>query len=146
MENVVAGPAKNLGAWLFIGFGAAIAFASLPATSAPTVFLADAIFWPIDGSQVFTPESQLLVAILGGVMLGFGATLLVIISKVYPREPQLVRTAIMTGVWIWFTIDSVASLAAGAPLNALLNIGFLLAFVLPWRNIPDQAQLAGPRS
>ncbi len=140
METVKAGPWKNLGAWLFIGFGGAIALASMPATSAPTLFLADLVLWPIDGGQSLTPESRLLSAVLGGVMLGFGTTLLVLVAKAYPRDPQLVRTVILAGVWVWFVVDSLGSFAAGAPANALLNVGFLLAFVVPWRQVPSTAQ------
>jgi len=136
MDIAKAGAWKNLGAWLFIGFGAAIALASLPATSAPTVFLADLVLWPIDGGQTLTQESRLLSAVLGGVMLGFGTTLLVLVAKVYPREPQLVRTVILAGVWVWFVADSIGSIAAGAPANALLNVGLLLVFILPWRRAP----------
>ncbi|GMQ98136.1 MAG: hypothetical protein BMS9Abin17_0642 [Acidimicrobiia bacterium] len=141
METMKAGMWKNLGAWLFIGFGGVISLASLPATSAPTVFLADVVLWPIDGGQALSAESRLLSAILGGVMLGFGTTLLVLVAKVYPRDPQLVRTVILAGVWVWFITDSLASIAAAAPLNALFNVGFLLAFLVPWRTVPANAQL-----
>jgi len=140
MKNVKAGPWRSLGAWLFVGFGAVIILASVPATSAPTVFLADLVLWPIDGGQTLTPESRLLSAILGGVMLGYGTTLLLLIAKAYPRDPQLVRTVVLAGVWVWFLTDSLASFAAGAPGNALLNVGFLLAFIVPWRSVPSSTQ------
>jgi len=146
MEIAKAGAGKNLGAWLFIGFGGAIALASLPATSAPTVFLADLVLWPIDGGQTLTPESRLLAAVLGGVMLGLGTTLLVLVAKVYPREPQLVRTVILVGIWVWFVADSLGSIAAGAPLNALLNVGFLLAFLIPWRRVPTTTRVVASRN
>jgi len=140
METVRAGLSKKLGAWLFVGFGGVISLASLPATSAPTVLLADLVLWPIDSGQTLTEESRLLAAILGGVMLGFGTTLLVLITKVYPRDPELVRTVILTGISVWFIADSLGSIAAGAPLNALLNVGFLLAFLVPWRGVSANSQ------
>jgi hypothetical protein len=146
MDIAKAGAWKNLGAWLFIGFGGAIALASSPATSAPTVFLTDLVLWPIDGGQALTDESRLLSAILGGVMLGFGTTLLVLVKKVYPRDPQLVRIVILTGIWVWFVADSLGSVAAGAPLNALFNVGFLLAFLVPWRGGPSHTQFVTSRS
>lgn len=143
MEDVKAGPWKNFGAWLFIVFGAAIALASIPATSAPALFLIDLVLWPIDGGQSATPEIRILSAVLGGVMLGFGTSLLVLIAKAYPRDPQLVRTVILSGVWVWFVADSLGSIAAGAPVNVLLNIGFLLAFIVPWRQVPFTAPRGG---
>lgn len=142
METRNAGPWKNLGAWLFIGFGAVIAMASIPATATPTVLLADMVLWPIDDGQSLTPESRLLAAILGGVMLGFGTTILLLVSRIYPREPQLVRAVILPGVWVWFVVDSLGSVAAGAPLNAVLNVGFLMAFLVPWWRVPASAEPA----
>ena len=135
MERINAGTSKYLGPWLIIGFGVVLALGSLPATSAPTVFLADVVFWPLNGEQSFTPESRLLAAVVGGVMVGWGTTLFLLISKGYPRDPELVRTLVLGGVWAWFAVDSLGSLAAGAPVNVLLNIGFLLAFLVPWRRV-----------
>lgn len=40
---------------------------------------------------------------------------------------------IMTGITFWFVTDSTASILSGAPVNAVLNIGFLLLFALPLR-------------
>ncbi|GBE24796.1 hypothetical protein BMS3Bbin02_01071 [bacterium BMS3Bbin02] len=146
MENVKADPWKNLGAWLFIVFGAVIGLASIPATSGPALFLIDLVLWPIDGGQVVTPEMRIMSAVLGGVMLGFGTALLVLVAKAYPRDPELVRTVTLAGAWVWFAADSVGSVAAGAPANVLLNIGFLAAFVVPWRSVPVTAELAASRS
>ncbi len=143
MENVKAGPWKNLGAWLFIVIGAAIALASIPATSAPTVYLIDLVLWPFDGGHSFSPESRLFSAVLGGVMLGYGTTLFLLIAKAYPRDPQLVRTVVLAGVWVWFVTDSLASFAAGAPVNSLLNVVFLLAFIVPWRKVPSTTGRGG---
>ena len=108
---------------------------------ATAVFLADLILWPIDGGQILTAESRLLSAILGGVMLGIGTTLVVLVARFYPRDPELVRTVILAGVWVWFVADSLGSLAAGAPLNVLLNAGFLLAFLIPWRHVPSTTRV-----
>jgi hypothetical protein len=135
MEGQNAGTWKYLGSGLIVGFGVVLALASLPATSAPTVLLADLVFWPLDAGQRLTPESQLLAAVVGGVMVGWGTTLFLLISKVYPRDPELVRTLVLGGVWAWFFVDSLGSLAAGAPVNVVLNVGFLIAFLVPWRRV-----------
>jgi len=55
-----------------------------------------------------------------------------------------VRTVILAGVWVWFVADSLGSLAAGAPLNAQFNVGFLLAFLIPWRHVPSTTRLDVP--
>ena len=44
----------------------------------------------------------------------------------------------MTGLYSWFAVDSIGSIAAGVPLNAVANIGFVVLFVLVFRQ-PRQA-------
>ena len=59
-----------------------------------------------------------------------------IVTRLYTREPALSRSMILTGVFTWFVIDSTGSVIAGAPMNALYNVGFLLLFVVPlWRPV-----------
>ncbi len=132
---------------LVIGFGVLVVVAAYPATAGLTMFLIDFILWPIDGAQSgVTPELQLIFAISGGIMVGWGVLLWLIATRLYPREPQLARSMILVSVGIWFIVDSTASIVAGAPLNALLNTSFLLMFGLPlWRTpgadtITHQAQ------
>jgi hypothetical protein len=56
-----------------IGFGALISFGSHEVTGGPLRFLADLFFWRLDDKGSVTDEAQLLAAILGGVMIGWGA-------------------------------------------------------------------------
>ena len=135
----------NLGtvAWLkgasavLIGFGFLIALAAVPATAGPTAFLIDLVFWPVDGAEGLAgSDMRLLCAIVGGLFVGWGMAMWLVATRLYPREPALARTIILTSVSAWFIVDSIGSVAAGAPLNAALNVGFLLAFVLPlWRPV-----------
>ena len=123
-----------------MGFGLLIGLAAYPATAGVTAFLTDLIFWPIDSAQTLAaPETRLFCAIIGGIMVGWGLMIWLITSRLYPREPALARMLILTSIGTWFVIDSAGSLAAGAPLNALLNIGFLLLFVIPLRHAPRRA-------
>ncbi len=135
MQEAKADVWKNLGAWLLISTGAVLAFAAWSGTSGPTVLLTDLVFWPVDGAQNLTPESRILGTVLGGVMVGWGVMVLLLIAKVYPVDPGLVRSVILPSIWVWFVVDSAGSLIAGAPSNVVLNLGFLLAFVLPWRRL-----------
>ena len=57
--------------------------------------------------------------------------LLLVSRKLYPKDPELGRSIIIASIVTWFVIDSAGSVLAGAPLNALFNVGFLLIFVLP---------------
>ncbi|NJO38016.1 MAG: excinuclease ABC subunit A [Rhizobiales bacterium] len=95
-------------------------------------FLADLIFWPLDGGQTIASEpGHLLAAIAGGVMAGFGVLLYLLATHLYPKEPDLARLLISASIGVWFLVDSLGSIAAGAPLNAVLNIGFLALFLIP---------------
>ena len=114
--------------------GLVVCMSALPALSMPTRMLADVIFWPPDGTQSLVAlETRLLAAIGGGVMLGWGATLWLLVRTLFAREPAVVKTIVMTGITIWFVTDSAASILAGAPVNAVLNVAFLLLFALPLR-------------
>jgi hypothetical protein len=120
---------------LVVGFGILSVLGAYPATAEPLRVLIDLIFWPVDGMEdLSAPATRLICAIGGGLMVGWGLMLWQVVTRLYPRDPALARQMILTSVSAWFLVDSAGSLAAGAPLNALLNIGFLLAFVLPLRS------------
>lgn len=125
----------KIGAGLTVFFGVLIAAASVPAAAAPVELLADLIFFPIDGAEdVGAPETRLMNAIGGGVMAGWGVMLWMLATRLYPREPALATQLIVTGIVVWFVIDSTGSVLSGAPLNALFNTSFLLIFCVPlWR-------------
>jgi len=128
---------------IVIGFGLLIAIAAVPATAAPVQLLLDLIFWPVDGAERATmPETRLAFAISGGVMAGWGILLWQLTDRLYLRDPKLGRSLILNSIGTWFLVDSLGSIAAGAPLNAVFNVGFLLLFVLPLRNVSAKAQPA----
>lgn len=126
----------KIGSAITIFFGVLIAVAALPAGAAPTEFLADLIFYPIDGTQsVAAHETRLMSAIGGGVMAGWGLLLWKLSTTVFSQDPALARQLIVPSIITWFVIDSAGSVLAGAPLNALFNVSFLLIFCVPlWRS------------
>ena len=128
--------------WLKIGsattmfFGVLIAAASTIGAAAPTEFLADLIFFPIDGAQsLAAPETRLMNAIGGGVLAGWGLLIWKLSTTVFVKDPALAKQLIVPSILTWFVIDSTGSVLAGAPLNALFNVSFLLVFCVPlWRS------------
>jgi hypothetical protein len=117
---------------LVIGTGILLAVAAIPAAASPVRVLTDLAFWPPDGAQrIAAPETRMFCAISGGVTAGWGVMLWLLASRLYPREPALARTMILVSLTTWFAIDSSGSLIAGAHGNAILNLGFWLAFVVP---------------
>lgn len=122
----------KFGSGLTVFFGALIAAAAVPALAAPTAFLADLIFFPLDGTQsVAAPETRLMNAIGGGVMVGWGIMLWLAATRLLPTNPALAKQMILTSVIAWFVVDSTGSVLSGAPLNAVFNVSFLLIFCLP---------------
>ncbi|MGF1477674.1 MAG: hypothetical protein ACFB6S_19180 [Geminicoccaceae bacterium] len=122
----------KIAAGVVIGFGILAALAAHPGTAAPFRLLADLVLWPIDGAQsLATDESRILCAIAGGLMCGWGVLLWLVADRLPAQAPGLVKPLILASVVSWFVVDSLASVAAGAPLNAVLNAGFLAMFVVP---------------
>lgn len=119
-------------------FGVLFFLSTMPPLSAPMAFLFDLVIWPLDGADdLAAPASRLLLAISGGVLLGWGIMLWLIVTRLYPNDPRLARTLILTSVCCWFVVDSLGSVIAGAPLNVLFNIVFLELFVIPLWRLPD---------
>lgn len=117
---------------VLIAFGIVIAAAALPALSGPARLLVDIAIWPLDGAQALAgTEARLLCAISGGMLVGWGALMALVAVRLYPRDPALARTMIAVSTVTWFVVDCAASIAAGAPVNAVLNIGFLALFAVP---------------
>jgi hypothetical protein len=121
---------------IVIGFGLLTALAAWPPLNLPTLWLVDLMFPPFDGQQDITPpEARILCGILGGVLVGWGVMQWLVVSKLYAREPVLARQIIWASLWSWFVVDCAASTIAGAPFNALMNVPFLLLFIVPlWRS------------
>lgn len=126
-------------AGIVIGVGLILAAGAWPPLAAPLVFLADLIIWPLDGLQTLgAPETRVFMAISGGVMVGWGVTLWKLAEHLTPEHLASVRSITMTGLYSWFAVDSIGSIAAGVPLNALANLSFVVLFVLVFRQ-PRQA-------
>lgn len=113
--------------WLFIGFGLASAAASHPATQAPWGLLHDILQWPVDGEpRLQGPNERVLCAVLGGILVGWSTLMLWMLKgPVAQGDPSAVR-AYSVAVLAWFVVDTTASLVAGWPGNALLNVASLL--------------------
>ncbi|MCY0096105.1 hypothetical protein [Hoeflea ulvae] len=120
-----------------VAVGLVIAVAAWPPLAGPVVFLADLLIWPLDGVQTLAaPETRVFIAISGGVMVGWGVTLWKLLDHLMADTPELARAITMTGLYCWFAVDSLASIMAQAPLNAVANIGFVVLFLLAFRHRP----------
>jgi hypothetical protein len=117
---------------LLILAGIAFAAAVLPPVAGAANLFLDLVLWPLDGAQaVTTPEARVLAAIGGGIALGWGVLIWQVAEKVLPNDPRLGRALIAPAIASWFMVDSTASLLAGSPVNAMINVLLLAAFLVP---------------
>lgn len=117
---------------LVIASGFIVALAAWPPTADTASFLLDLLFWPLDGApRLDSPAARLLAAIGGGVMVGWGVMLWLLAAHLLPQDPATAARIVRASILAWFAVDSLGSLAAGAPLNAALNVVFAAAFLWP---------------
>ncbi|MEO1192474.1 MAG: excinuclease ABC subunit A [Pseudomonadota bacterium] len=115
-----------------IGFGLFCLTATMTGTAGVARVFTDLAFWPLDGAPL-TPSTDagLLWGILGGCLVGWGLLLWQVVTRLYLREPGLARRMIAISIMSWFLIDGIGSTLAGAPMNVVLNLFFLVIFIAP---------------
>ena len=134
MESVPTQAWVKAASAIVAGIGLLIAVAAWPPLAGPVVFLADLMIWPLDGAQsLAAPETRLFMAIAGGLMVGWGVTLWKLAVYLMPIDAAAVRQITMTGLYCWFAVDSIGSIMAGVPLNAVVNVSFVVLFLLAFR-------------
>lgn len=117
---------------LVILFGPVVSLAAHHLTAGLNGMFVDMAFWPFDGLPTMdAPATRLFSAIAGGLTMGWGVMIYLVATKLYPKEPRLAGSIILTSVLTWFVTDSIGSAVAGAPANALINLVFLVIFLVP---------------
>lgn len=103
--------------------GIPLALAVVPGLAGPAnLFFGLAL---LGGETAITePAGRLVVAILGGVIAGWGTLVWLVADRVYGHDPALAGSILLISASVWFVIDSTASVIAGAPFNAALNVLF----------------------
>jgi hypothetical protein len=113
-------------------FGPVVSMAAHPLTAGLNGMFVDLAFWPFDGIPTLeAPATRLFSAVAGGLTVGWGMMIYLVATKLYPIQPQLAGSIILTSVLTWFVTDSLGSAVAGAPANALINLVFLVIFLVP---------------
>lgn len=110
--------------------GVALAAAVIVGLDAVLELLLALAFWP-GATPTPTPGTLLNAGIAGGVLAGWGLTLLGLASRLgedglRPLAPMLIQAVI-----VWFVLDGAASWAAGAPFNIVMNLPYLLLLAGP---------------
>ncbi|MEL6573519.1 MAG: hypothetical protein AAFQ64_17825 [Pseudomonadota bacterium] len=111
---------------VLIAFGVGFALLALPFLNAGAKPFLQLAYWPMQpDAAVISAPVPLLVGIAGGLTAGLGAMLWAVATQVVPVSPMAGAKVVRTTAWVWYVVDSTASIAAGAPFNAVLNLGFL---------------------
>lgn len=114
--------------------GIPLLLGAVPGLDGVANLFVDLVFFPLDGKpNVATTDARLLVAICGGLTAGIAVMVWMVVDKVYVRDPAAARSIILTGLGTWCALDSLGSIAAGAPMNAAANVLILAAFFWPLR-------------
>jgi hypothetical protein len=116
-------------------FGPLFFLATMDGLTEPVRFTMDLISWPLDGATTFTaPDVRFLSALTGGFLSGWGVMIWCLSIWVYDLAPDPVRRTVVSGIVVWFVVDSAGSIASGNGSNAIFNVAILLVAVGPlWR-------------
>lgn len=119
-------------AFLVACFGPICFLGTIPVFAEPARWTLDILSWPLDGQESLDDSSaRLILALLGGFLLGYGVTIWCLSSFVYDKAPEMIRKSVLIGLCSWFVLDSFGSIAGGHASNAAWNILVLLLFVGP---------------
>lgn len=117
---------------LFSAFIGLLMVASLLGGQHLMALFLDLIHLPLDGSQTFSSDSELVLgAISGGLLFGFGVMAHQVTTHVYAPNPALGGRIILRAILAWFIVDSTGSVLSGAWFNVVLNSSFLALFLVP---------------
>lgn len=129
---------------LTIATGLVAALGTHPATEGLWRGLLDLLNWPLDGHPAsLDPTTRQVDAVLGGVMVGWGATLLGLTFGPLQQAPRETSQLMLVGLVAWFVVDSIGSVAADFATNLLLNVTFFGMFLVPLVVIGRQASRYG---
>ncbi len=111
---------------IIAGFGVIFALAVIPAFHSILWYFAQLAYWPLSTvPQGLAAPAGLFLAIGGGLTTGFGVGIWALGTHVAPVAPDAARRCATLMAWGWFSVDSTASVLAGAPMNVVLNLIFL---------------------
>jgi hypothetical protein len=74
---------------------------------------------------------KLIHAVLGAVIVCWGALVFLIVLKVAPTQPKIAWQLVMFTMLAWLVTDTAYSLISGFWQNAVFNLPFAFLFALP---------------
>lgn len=93
------------------------------------------IFKNANQFSAFDPQTtayiELAHAVMGAVLLGWGALMLMVVRKWMARGIKEAWGMVALSVLLWYVPDTIFSLASGFWQNAVLNTGFAFLYAVP---------------
>ena len=105
---------------------------SLPSIDAPGRWLLATFDWPFGTGVIETTRGlRWSAAVGGGLCAGFGWLFLAVVAPAIERGDSRAAQGAAVALGLWFALDSAGSIAAGVPSQALWNVPFFLAMLVP---------------
>ncbi|WP_394689777.1 hypothetical protein [Hoeflea sp.] len=110
-------------ALLIFGFGVLMVLSVFTPLRATMEMFVDLAFWPLNGVQTLdAEETRLMTGISGGVLAGWACMIYLLARDVYAQNRAIGGRMILISAGVWFVLDGIGSIMAGAPMNALYNV------------------------
>ncbi|MFT4961451.1 MAG: hypothetical protein ACI92Z_002542 [Paracoccaceae bacterium] len=122
---------------IFVGFGLLLFLGLVTPLAGLMNLFIDLAFMPYDGAQITSSDpTQLMTAITGGMLAGWGLMFWLVTTRIYANDPTLGKTIMLPSILIWFLLDSLVSVIVGAWFNVVMNADFLILIAGPilWPN------------
>lgn len=128
---------KTATLWLKIAIGTqlllgtAMIFVGVPIVGGALSSLIGLVIDPGSAAATLTADARLLAVIGGGLLIGWSALAWHVTTTQVEAGDTRGARALLTALLAWFTTDSLGSVVAGVPLNALGNLVYLALFLPP---------------
>ena len=110
-----------------LGFAA---LATIGATEGYTTIF-DLVFLPGEVDAPAGNTASFAMGVTGAVLSGWATIMLVMLTSRRASALQETWWALTAGLVIWFVVDGIVSIAAGALGNLVLNLGFVVLYAPP---------------
>ncbi len=113
--------------------------ASYESINLPARFLIDFLDWPLDKTSLAFDRNTMWLSSIGAGLLAAVAIFLggIVAPAIKEGNQSIIRTTTVAMV-VWYLIDSIGSIAAGVPSNAVFNTIFLALILLPLWSGPSE--------
>lgn len=139
--------------WLSVAFGCT-ALAAVGHVFFPGAMLASTMRSLMGSAEALDSGGELrrfvfwLAGVSSAVSLAWMGTALFIVWGPFRRGERWAWWALAVPIALWFIVDSGRSIATGFPMNALLNVGWLLMYAVPlvatFRRFGRRSNAQGP--